>query len=196
MASTSDPALSATRSLNIYSHDYSSPDDEPVCCVRSRAAPSRYSHSSRSSDSSPGSSSSSRSSVPSSVSSSCLLSSKVSPLSSLSSGTWQSEEWHKTSHSQAHHYTQGSTQASFSKSVRSDSVANHATRHARSEARQPEAVPVDQRQHPRRTQRLINGDNKHGDLSAPCTRAPPTLVRQSERKDVFVDSLVGKTLAC
>jgi PHO85 cyclin-5 len=186
--------MSGTRPLNIYSRDYSSPDDEPVYCLRSRAVSSRYSPSS-SSDSS----SSSRSSVPSSVSSSSLLSSSASAQGSLSNGIWQNEASHKRSLSQIHFFTQGTTLASDSKSVCSDSVADNATHHLRSEARQPEepeAVPVEHRQHPRRTQRVINGNNKDGGLSIPCTRAPPTLVRQSERKDVFVDSLVGKTLAC
>ena len=44
-------------------------------------------------------------------------------------------------------------------------------------------VPLSSRQNPRRTQRQSSGSQ---------SRPPPQLVRQSERKDVFVDSLVGK----
>lgn len=55
-------------------------------------------------------------------------------------------------------------------------------------------VALDSRQHPRRTQRYSfrKEDDK---IETQCPRAPPSLVRQSERKDNFVDSLVGK-LTC
>lgn len=64
---------------------------------------------------------------------------------------------------------------------------------------QPKARPVhsqqfnpvssEYRQHPRRTQpqAQINGCS-----TAACPRPPPSLVRQSERKDHFVENLVGK----
>lgn len=48
-----------------------------------------------------------------------------------------------------------------------------------------EGVAPISRQHPRRTQRLSSYESQ-------CPRPPPSLVRQSERKDSFVDSLVGK----
>lgn len=51
------------------------------------------------------------------------------------------------------------------------------------------------RQHPRRTQRLSSYRSQDGQTTAACPRPPPSLVRQSERKDNFVDSLVGK-LTC
>ena len=52
-----------------------------------------------------------------------------------------------------------------------------------------EASLHEQRQHPRRTQpsaELCSGSG------APYPRPPPSLIRQSERKENFVDSLVGK----
>lgn len=59
----------------------------------------------------------------------------------------------------------------------------HASTHATPNA--PEA-----RQHPRRTRRLCSHDSSNGD-TAP--RPPPALVRQSDRKISFVDSLVDTT---
>ena len=55
-----------------------------------------------------------------------------------------------------------------------------------------QAVAPESRQHPRRTQRLESVECKDGKTRSLCPRAPPPLVRQSERKDNFVDSLVGK----
>ena len=57
-----------------------------------------------------------------------------------------------------------------------------------------QAVAQESRQHPRRTQRLNTPGSRDGKLGA-RPRPPPTLVRQSDRKDNFVDSLVGK-LTC
>ena len=54
------------------------------------------------------------------------------------------------------------------------------------------AVALEARQHPRRTQRLYSQDSQDGSSSTSCLRSPPALVRQSERKHNFVDSLVGK----
>ena len=54
------------------------------------------------------------------------------------------------------------------------------------------AVAPESRQHPRRTQRLNSWGSQDGKNGPTCVRAPPSLVRQSERKDNFVDSLVGK----
>lgn len=55
-----------------------------------------------------------------------------------------------------------------------------------------EVVAPKPRQHPRRTQRLNSSECQDGQSTAQCPRPPPSLVRQSERKDNFVDSLVGK----
>ena len=57
-----------------------------------------------------------------------------------------------------------------------------------------EVVALECRQHPRRTQRLNSCDSQDGKNTNMCPRAPPPLVRQSERKDNFVDSLVGKLI--
>lgn len=72
------------------------------------------------------------------------------------------------------------------------SVAKHIQRRSQLPC---EAVAPEARKHPRRTHRLppINVNNG---VSGPCPRPPPALVRQCERKDNFVDSLVGKLRAC
>ena len=54
-----------------------------------------------------------------------------------------------------------------------------------------EAVAPELRQHPRRTQPAANATATNGCLTA---RAPPSLVRQCDRKDNFVESLVGKLI--
>lgn len=51
------------------------------------------------------------------------------------------------------------------------------------------AVASESRQHPRRTQAPTQID---GPLANTVPRPPPSLVRQSERKDNFVESLVGE----
>lgn len=51
--------------------------------------------------------------------------------------------------------------------------------------------PAISRQHPRRTQKFAC-QSQDGNPASQCPRPPPSLVRQSERKDNFVDSLVGK----
>lgn len=51
------------------------------------------------------------------------------------------------------------------------------------DARTARSIPLSSRQNPRRTQRQSNCSQ---------SRPPPQLVRQSERKDIFVDSLVGE----
>ena len=54
-----------------------------------------------------------------------------------------------------------------------------------------EAVAPELRQHPRRTQPAANATATNG---CPVARAPPSLVRQCDRKDNFVESLVGKLI--
>lgn len=56
-----------------------------------------------------------------------------------------------------------------------------------------DAAGPESRQHPRRTHRLTEANAKNGATTS-CLRPPPALVRQSERKDNFVDSLVGKQI--
>ena len=57
-----------------------------------------------------------------------------------------------------------------------------------------EAVVPESRQHPRRTQPLTEFVSQKGGPTASCPRPIPALVRQCERKDNFVDSLVGKPM--
>ncbi|KAL9096805.1 MAG: hypothetical protein Q9163_006404 [Psora crenata] len=54
-------------------------------------------------------------------------------------------------------------------------------------------VAPEARQHPRRTQRVTSTGSQDGTSATLCHRPPPTLVRQSERKINFVDSLVDTT---
>lgn len=58
----------------------------------------------------------------------------------------------------------------------------------------PGAVALSSRQHPRRTQRLNANASHDGKQINHCPLPPPSLVRQSERKDNFVESLVGKLM--
>ena len=51
---------------------------------------------------------------------------------------------------------------------------------------------AENRQNPRRTQRLNRLGSRDGVVTSQCPLPPPSLVRQSERKSNFVDSLVGK----
>ena len=152
--------------------------------------------SSRSSAPSSVSSSSSHSSVSSSVASSSPQSYRASPLSSLSNSSyWENEDQHESAPPRTHCCTHKSVQVTFRTSVTADFLSSNLPYNTRSEV-QSDAVPIEQRQHPRRTHRLIHVNSKSGNASAPASRAPPALVRQSERKEVFVDSLVGKPISC
>ena len=144
------------------------------------------------------SSSSVHSSVSSSLASSSPQSYRASPLSSLSNSSYwgDNEDQHEILHPRNRHGIHKSVQGSSQKSVTVDLLSSsQSICNTRSEV-QPDAVPIEQRQHPRRTHRLIKVDSKSANAPAPVSRAPPALVRQSERKEVFVDSLVGKPIAC
>ena len=54
------------------------------------------------------------------------------------------------------------------------------------------AVAPELRQHPRRTQRPAQLETQVAGLTNAAPRPPPSLVRQCERKDNFVENLVGK----
>lgn len=58
----------------------------------------------------------------------------------------------------------------------------------------PAAVPLESRQHPRRTQPSAQQDSRTACTAAVGPRPPPSLVRQSDRKLNFVDGLVGKLI--
>ena len=55
-----------------------------------------------------------------------------------------------------------------------------------------DAVPAELRRNPRRTQRLSPSNDPNGCHTTCHPRQPPSLIRQSDRKYNFVDSLVGK----
>ena len=55
-------------------------------------------------------------------------------------------------------------------------------------------VAPEARQNPRRTQRLNSSESQEGNFASQFLRPPPPLVRQSERKVNFVDSLVGELM--
>ena len=56
------------------------------------------------------------------------------------------------------------------------------------------AVNPSTRRHPRRTQRLNSCESSDGTQPSQFPIPPPPLVRQSERKENFVESLVGKLI--
>ena len=118
--------------------------------------------------------------------------SSQSSVSSLSGG-WSSSGWineNENQHFPGSHSLQGSATSS------NDEVVITKYTPCQSSRVQPptEAVAVECRQHPRRTQRLNSCESQDGKNANMCPRAPPPLVRQSERKDNFVDSLVGKLI--
>ena len=53
-------------------------------------------------------------------------------------------------------------------------------------------IPLELRQHPRRTQPSSQLGASHGASTGPCARPPPSLVRQCDRACNFVENLVGK----
>lgn len=177
----SAPTLSTVSSALPFSLPFSFQSDTPSA---RRSAPSSLS------------SSSSHSSVSSSVASSSPQSYRASPLSSLSNSSyWANEDQLESSHPQIRACTHKSVQVSCPNSVTARFSSSQSRCNTRPEV-QPDAVPIEQRQHPRRTHRVVHVDSRSGNATAPVSRAPPALVRQSERKEVFVDSLVGKPIAC
>lgn len=75
----------------------------------------------------------------------------------------------------------------------SQNIAHTVSQHVATGARATEtAVAPELRQHPRRTQPSAQVDAQNG---FPTTRPPPSLVRQCDRKDNFVESLVGKLIS-
>lgn len=56
------------------------------------------------------------------------------------------------------------------------------------------AVVPDLRQHPRRTKPSAQQHPRPGNATTGCSRPPPSLVRQCDRKVNFVDNLVGKLI--
>ena len=98
--------------------------------------------------------------------------------SSLHTG-WESETSDSTSVTD---YQTTSTSSTSQHVVHTASLVSH-TRIT------DEAVAINLRQHPRRTQPPLQVDAQSG---CPIARPPPSLIRQCDRKDNFVESLVGK----
>lgn len=112
------------------------------------------------------------------------------PSSTTFNVTWGSDNENEGSYPDNRRFSQESILCSSQPSIclRSDTAC-----HIRSESKPPcEPVSLESRQHPRRTQRLIEASIKNGNSVISHVRPPPALVRQCERKGNFVDSLVGK----
>ena len=110
---------------------------------------------------------------------------------SSTSGGWSSSGW---IHEHEAHYYSGHQSLQSSETSPNDDAAIPTYSQSHTSRVQPptEVVAPQSRQHPRRTQRLNSCESQDGKNTHMCPRAPPPLVRQSERKDNFVDSLVGK----
>ena len=118
--------------------------------------------------------------------------SSQSSVSSLSGG-WSSSRWINENENQ--HFSGSHSLQSSASSSNEEVVSTTYTQAQTSRVRPPtEVVAPECRQHPRRTQRLNSYESRDGKNTNMCLRAPPPLVRQSERKDNFVDSLVGKLI--
>lgn len=114
--------------------------------------------------------------------------SSVSSSAGWSSSTWNSENESEHQYFTSRHISQQNTISSSDDEVIITSYLPSRPRpHLYVEAVAPES-----RQHPRRTQRLNSFESQDGKIVSLCPRPPPSLVRQSERKENFVDSLVGK----
>lgn len=79
-------------------------------------------------------------------------------------------------------------------SVFSEEDSKHCPTYLASRPLLPGVIAPNSRQNPRRTQRLNSYESQDGKKINQCPLAPPSLVRQSERKDNFVESLVGKLI--
>ena len=114
--------------------------------------------------------------------------SSVSSSAGWSSSTWNTENEIESYYFTSRHISQHSTTISSDDEVVTTSYlpCSQARAHLPTEA-----VASKSRQHPRRTQRLNSYESQDG-KTVSCPRPPPSLVRQSERKENFVDSLVGK----
>lgn len=119
--------------------------------------------------------------------------SSVSSSAGWSSSAWNSENENENQYFTSRHISQQSTTNSSEEEVIITSYLPCSRPPTQSGA---EAVALESRQHPRRTQRLNSYESQDGKSVSLCPRPPPSLVRQSERKENFVDSLVGKLTCC
>ena len=117
--------------------------------------------------------------------------SSVSSTAGDSSSAWNSENENENQLFTTSHVSKHSTTSSSGEEITITSYLPCSQLRAQLP---PEVTALKSRQHPRRTQRLNSYESQDG-KSVSCPRPPPSLVRQSERKENFVDSLVGK-LTC
>ncbi len=118
--------------------------------------------------------------------------SSVSSSAGWSSSAWNSENENENQYFTSRHISQQNNTSSSDEEIIITSYLPCSQIRAQLPA---EAVALKSRQHPRRTQRLNSYESQDGKIVSSCPRPPPSLVRQSERKENFVDSLVGK-LTC
>ena len=113
-----------------------------------------------------------------------------------SSAGWSSSAWNSENENENHYFTSRHiSQRSNARSSDEEVIITTYLPGSQSQNHPPaEAVPPKSRQHPRRTQRLNSCESQDGTTLSLCPRPPPSLVRQSERKENFVDSLVGKRI--
>ena len=110
-----------------------------------------------------------------------------------SSAGWSSSAWNSENESDNQYFTSRCASQKDTASSPDEEAVITSYLPSRSRPRScAEAVAPESRQHPRRTQRLNSHESQDGKISSLCPRPPPSLVRQSERKENFVDSLVGK----
>ena len=113
-----------------------------------------------------------------------------------SSAGWSSSAWNSENENENHYFTNRHiTQQSITNSSDEEINITSCMPCSQQRAHLPrETVALKSRQNPRRTQRLNSCESQDGKSVSSCPRPPPSLVRQSERKENFVDSLVGKLI--
>ena len=109
-----------------------------------------------------------------------------------SSAGWSSSTWNSENESDQYFTSRYTSQKDTASSPDEEVVINSYLPSRSRPQSCAEAVAPESRQHPRRTQRLNSYESQDGKIPSLCPRPPPSLVRQSERKENFVDSLVGK----
>ena len=114
--------------------------------------------------------------------------------SASSSAGWSSSAWNSENENETHYFTNRhiSRRSNLDSSDEELIITSYLPCAQPQAHPPPEAVALTSRQHPRRTQRLNSYESQDGKSVSSCPRPPPSLVRQSERKENFVDSLVGK----
>ena len=109
--------------------------------------------------------------------------------------TWSSSTWNNENDTRSYSSHQNQYWNSRCTNPKNATTSSAVCSKSRREQSGTEVIPPESRQHPRRTHRLNSDEFQSESSVKQCPRPPPSLVRQSERKDNFVDSLVGK-LTC